>query len=97
MNRNKISEKSQNLDKKDIIENEIVKKSYQIIFENLNDLIFILNENLEFEFTNQDILFRLMNFRFQDLKGKSIFTYIHPESEEKVKKRVVSVNRILDI
>jgi len=28
----------------------------------------------------------LMNFRFQDLKGKSIFTYIHPESEEKVKK-----------
>ena len=86
MNRYKISEKSQNLEAKDIIEKKISKKSYQIIFENLNDLIFILNENFDFEYTNQDILFRLMNFRFQDLKGKSIFTYIHPESEEKVKK-----------
>ena len=83
MNENyKISKEGQNLD---IVDKEISKKIFQNIFENLNDLVFILNKNFEIEYTNEDILFKLMELRLNNLVGKSAFTYIHPEDEEKVK------------
>ena len=83
MNENyKISKEGQNLD---IVDKENSKKIYQNIFENLNDLVFILNKNFEFEYTNEDILFELMEFKFNDLVGKSAFIYIHPDDEERVK------------
>lgn len=87
MNENyEISKEGQNLDKNDIDDEEISKKIYKNIFENLNDLVFILNKNFEFEYTNEDILFKLMELRLNNLVGKSAFTYIHPEDEEKVKR-----------
>ncbi len=85
MNENyNISKVGQNLNKNDIVDKEISKKIYQNIFENLNDLVFILNENFEFEYTNEDILLKLLEIKFNDLVGKSAFIYIHPEDEEKV-------------
>ncbi|MEJ2250763.1 MAG: PAS domain-containing protein, partial [Candidatus Lokiarchaeota archaeon] len=47
------------------------KEKLKIITENANDLIYILNEHLEFEYINESVFKRKMGYSNQDLIGKS--------------------------
>ena len=68
------------------IEN-ILKESeakYRLITENVNDMIFILNEKFEFEYINEDIFKKLMCYTKEDLIGKPSVENIHPGDIKKI-------------
>ena len=54
----------------------------QRITENINDLILILNEEYEFEFVNEIILFKLIGYNKRNLIGNLFINFIHPDDIE---------------
>ena len=55
------------------------EKRYRLITENANDLIVIVNENLEFEWRNENVHKKLRGFTKNDRIGKSALKLIHPD------------------
>ena len=60
------------------------EERYRRIAENINDLILILNTKIEFEYVNEKIALKLIGYRNNDLIGKSVLNYIHPDDVEQV-------------
>jgi PAS domain S-box-containing protein len=70
---------------KNKIEN-LLKKSkgkYQLILENVNDLIYIINSKFQFEFINEKNLFRLLGFHKEKIIGKNSIDFIHRDDFDK--------------
>ncbi len=66
---------------------DIYKESsarYKRIIENINDLIVIINSKLEIEYVNEEVSFKLLKYRSEDILGKSCLDFIHPDDVEKV-------------
>ncbi len=61
--------------------NELQKKEekYHLIMENSNDLISLLNGRLEFEFINNKTYFRMLGYTRDELIGKCVLNFIHPD------------------
>jgi len=62
--------------------NEKIKESeerYRLITENANDLMVIVNENLEFEWMNEQVHKKLRGFSNKDRIGKTALNFIHPD------------------
>lgn len=53
-------------------------QKYRLITKNINDLIALTNENLEYEYINERVTSKLMGYTSKDLIGKSVLDYIHP-------------------
>lgn len=53
-------------------------QKYRLITKNINDLIALTNENLEYEYINERVTSKLMGYVSEDLIGKSVLDYIHP-------------------
>jgi PAS domain S-box-containing protein len=60
------------------------EERYRRIAENIDDLILILNTKIEFEYVNEKIALKLIGYRNNDLIGKSVLNYIHPDDVEQV-------------
>ena len=63
------------------------EESYRLIIdiiENINDLIVIIDHNFKFEYLNQVTVFRLLGYREEEIIGKSILDFIHPDEIEQV-------------
>ena len=65
-----------------------IHETLKIIFENINDLICILdpNNDFEFQFINETVYQYILGYSSKDLIGHSIFNYLHPEDIRKTKK-----------
>jgi len=67
------------------IKNEKIKESeekYRLITENANDLMVIVNENLEFEWMNENVHEKLRGFSSKDRIGKPALNFIHPDDAD---------------
>ncbi|NHI92234.1 MAG: PAS domain S-box protein [Candidatus Lokiarchaeota archaeon] len=53
------------------------EEKYRLISENINDLLAIINENNEFEFINEEIFQKYLEYNETDLLGKDIHNYIN--------------------
>ncbi|MHA1844147.1 MAG: PAS domain S-box protein [Promethearchaeota archaeon] len=56
---------------------------YRLITENANDLIAIINENYELEYTNEPILKKTLGYSQQEILFKEILQFIHPKDKKK--------------
>ena len=66
---------------------QLLKKSedkYNLIIENINDLIFIINLKFKFEYVNQKIVNAKLGYQNDDLLGFSCLDFIHPEDIEQI-------------
>ncbi|MFX0187998.1 MAG: PAS domain S-box protein [Candidatus Hodarchaeota archaeon] len=84
----------------DITERMIKKKTlkeseerYRLFLENANDLISIINEKFEFKYINEKVHKKLMGYSNEDLIGKYVLKFIHPDDVEKVNE---AVNKALE-
>ena len=57
----------------------MIKNYNNLIFENINDLVAILNNNFEFEDINEKVHKKILGYMKEDLIGKSYFNFIHPD------------------
>ena len=63
------------------------EENYRLITENVNDLICLLNENVRYEYINEAAHLKIMGYTKDDLLGKSIVSFVHPDDrEEGIKK-----------
>lgn len=60
------------------------EEGYLRITENINDLIQILNQEYEFEYINENLALKLLGYKKEDLIGKSIIDFVHPEDIEQI-------------
>ncbi len=56
---------------------------YRLIMENANDLIAIINENYELEYTNEPILKKNLGYSLKEIFHKNTLQFIHPEDKQK--------------
>ncbi|NHI93438.1 MAG: PAS domain-containing sensor histidine kinase [Candidatus Lokiarchaeota archaeon] len=61
------------------------KQKYEFIIENANDLILIYNENLQIEFINQNACFLITGYKREEVTGKHIKDFLHPEDLDHIK------------
>lgn len=59
------------------------KKSYQLILENNNDLIFIIDQKFRFEFINEKSLSILIGYQKKEIIGKNSIDFIHRDDFDK--------------
>ena len=60
------------------------KENYQCIIENLNDLVIVLNKDGRYEYINEISAYKLLGYNREDLIGKSMLNFIHPDDIERV-------------
>jgi PAS domain S-box-containing protein len=58
------------------------EERHRRITENINDLIYILNDNYEFEYVNERIIFKFLGYSSIDFVSDSILNYIHSDDIE---------------
>ncbi len=58
------------------------EERYRRITENINDLIYVLNEDYEFEYVNEDMFIKLLGYGKNDVINNSVLNYIHPHDTE---------------
>ena len=58
------------------------EENYRLITENVNDLICLLNENVRYEYINEDPHLKILGYTKDDLLGKSIVSFVHPDDRE---------------
>ena len=63
----------------DLLESE---ERYRRITENINDLIYVLNQEYEFEYINEDMFIKLLGYGINDVIKNSVLNYIHPKDTE---------------
>jgi len=86
---------------RDITEGKKVKEAlkeseekYRLISENANDLIVVVNQKFEIEYMNEPIYRKLTGFPRDEVIGKSVTEFIHPDD---LKKAVKAFTRGLEI
>ncbi len=72
---------SQDIDERKSAEKQLKEseEKYRLITENANDLMVIVNENLEFEWMNEQVHKKLRGFSKKDRIGKPALSFIHPD------------------
>jgi len=65
--------------KKKIDEIKNSKRKYKLISENVNDLIGVLNESIEYEYINEKAFLQTLGYNEHEIIGKCALNYIHPE------------------
>ncbi|MFX1530043.1 MAG: PAS domain S-box protein [Promethearchaeota archaeon] len=65
---------------------EILKENYLVLSENINDLIWIINLDLEIEFINEKLHLKQLGYSEKDLVGKNIELIIDKKDVNKFKK-----------
>lgn len=58
------------------------EEKHRVLTENISDAILLLNENFELEFQSLSAE-RIVGYNAQEVKGKSVFDFIHPDEFEK--------------
>ena len=61
----------------------ISEQKYRNILDNLNDLIYVINKNLEFEYINEPIFNKLLGYKKEDTLERKPLDVIHPDDMEK--------------
>ncbi|TFG15376.1 MAG: PAS domain S-box protein [Promethearchaeota archaeon] len=64
------------------------EENYRLITENVNDLICVLNENVRYEYLNEDPHYRILGYKKEDLLGKSIVSFVHPDDKDMGVKKI---------
>jgi PAS domain S-box-containing protein len=59
-------------------------KYYQLITENLNDIITVVDEQGNAEYINEKANYEIMGYTSNDLLHKNVFNLVHPEDKEKI-------------
>jgi len=75
-----------------LIKNEYQKKiekklkeseeNYRLITENVNDLICLLDNKVRYEYINEKAHLEILGYKKEELLGKSIVSYVHPDDRE---------------
>ena len=58
------------------------EENYRLITENMNDLISVLNKNVRYEYINEQAHLDILGYKKEDLLGKSIVSFVHPDDRE---------------
>ena len=58
------------------------EERYKLISENAYDLISILNQNLQFEYANEQPCLRVLGYTNKEIIGKSVLAIIHPDDKK---------------
>jgi len=58
------------------------EEKHRVLTENISDAILLLNENFELEFQSLSAE-RIVGYNAQEVKGKSVFDFMHPDEFEK--------------
>jgi len=74
----------QNFTEKIILEEKLKhsEERYKLISENAYDLISILNQNLQFEYANEQPCLRILGYTNKEIIGKSVLAVIHPDDKK---------------
>jgi len=64
------------------------EEKYRLITENINDLIAVVNKNFEYEYINENITQKVMGYTEEDVIGKNVLNFIHPEDMEWAKDEI---------
>lgn len=59
------------------------EQKYRVITENANDLIAIINSKYNIEFVNKNPCFNLLGYNYEEIKGKNIIEFVHPDDQLK--------------
>ncbi len=62
---------------------------YRLITENVNDLISIVNEELKYEYINENVTQEMRGFSREDRIGNSPIDILHPDDIEKAKRAIL--------
>ena len=60
------------------------EEKHKLIVENINELVIIVNEDLKFEYINNDSLSKLLGYRSEHVIGTTCLDYIHKDDQESV-------------
>lgn len=63
-------------------------ENYQLITENINDLIALTNDSLKYEYINERVTSKLLGYSPEDLIGRSVLEFIHPSDLNYVRKEI---------
>ena len=58
------------------------EENYRLITENVNDLISVLNKKVRYEYINEQAHLEILGYKKEDLLGKSIVSFVHPDDRE---------------
>jgi len=74
----------QNFTEKIFLEEKLKRSEerYKLISENAYDLISILNQNLQFEYANEQPWLRTLGYTINEIIGKSVLAIIHPDDKK---------------
>lgn len=74
----------QNFTEKIVLEEKLKRSEerYELISENAYDLISILNQNLQFEYANEQPWQRTLGYTYKEIIGKSVLAIIHPDDKK---------------
>lgn len=61
----------------------VSEEKYRLITENANDMIAIINQHYKLEFTNENIVKKVLGYSANELLDKYILDYIHPDDVQK--------------
>lgn len=57
------------------------EQKYRLISENAYDLICIINQDLKFEYANEQPFFNILGYKIEEIIGRSVINIIHPEDK----------------
>jgi PAS domain S-box-containing protein len=60
------------------------EEKYRLIIENINDLIFIIDQQFQIEYINEEMVYKLLGYQISELIGKNSLDFIHPGERERL-------------
>ena len=57
---------------------------YILIVENVNDLVAVINQDIIYEFMNENVHEKLTGYSNDDLLGKKVLNFVHIEDHKKI-------------
>ena len=64
------------------------EEKYRLITENANDLICVVNSRFRYEFINEQAYLNVLGYKKEDLLGKKILAFTHPDETNKIAKEI---------